>query len=43
MPALGLLGVVDLGRGAPAEAERAESDNPAVMAPTGRLHLTLED
>jgi CubicO group peptidase (beta-lactamase class C family) len=43
MLALGPLGLVDLGRGAPADPERAESDNPAVMTPAGRVHLTLED
>ncbi len=40
---LGRLGAVDLGRGAPADPERVESDNPAVMGPAGRLHLTLDD
>jgi CubicO group peptidase (beta-lactamase class C family) len=41
--ALGALGLFDLGRGAPADPARVESDNPAVLAPAGRLHLTLED
>ena len=41
--ALGPLGLFDLGRGAPADPERAESDNPALLSPAGRLHLTLED
>lgn len=40
---LGPLGLVDLGRGAPADPARAESDNPPVMGPAGRLRLTLED
>jgi D-alanyl-D-alanine carboxypeptidase len=35
--------LLDLGQGAPADPERLESDNPAVMSPAGRLHLTLED
>lgn len=35
--------VLDLGRGAPADPARIESDNPPVMSPAGRLHLTLED
>jgi CubicO group peptidase (beta-lactamase class C family) len=43
MLALGPLGLFDLGRGAPADPGRAESDNPAVMSPAGRLHLTLPD
>jgi CubicO group peptidase (beta-lactamase class C family) len=41
--ALGPLGMVDLGGGSPADPERPESDNPAVMNPAGRLHVTLED
>lgn len=40
---LGPLGMVDLGHRAPADPARAESDNPAVMGPAGRLHITLED
>ncbi len=40
---LGPLGLVDLGRGSPADPCNVESDNPAVMGPAGRLHLTLED
>ncbi len=43
MLALGPLGLVDIGRGAPADPERVESDNPAIMTPAGRLHLTLAD
>jgi CubicO group peptidase (beta-lactamase class C family) len=43
MLALGPLGLVDLGRGAPADPEQAESDNPAIMSPAGRIHLTLAD
>lgn len=41
--ALGPLGLVDLGRGAPADPEGVESDNPAIMTPAGRLHFTLDD
>lgn len=41
--ALGPLGMVDLGRGKPADPNRVGSDNPPVMSPAGRLHLTLED
>lgn len=41
--ALGALGLVRLGRGNPADPSRVESDNPAVMSPAGRMHLTLED
>jgi D-alanyl-D-alanine carboxypeptidase len=43
MLALGPLGIVDLGRGRPADPEVARSDNPPVLSPAGRLHLTLED
>lgn len=43
MLALGPLGLVDLGGGVPADPTLPESDNPPVMAPAGRLHLTLED
>ena len=43
MLALGRLGLFDLGRGGPAVPERAESDNPAIMSPAGRMHLTLAD
>jgi D-alanyl-D-alanine carboxypeptidase len=43
MLALGPLGLFDLGRGTPADPAQAESDNPAVMSPAGRVHLTLED
>ena len=43
MLALGPIGLVDLGRGAPADPERVESDNPAIMTPAGRLHVTLAD
>ena len=41
--ALGPLGLIDLGRGEPADPDRDGSDNPAIMSPAGRLHLTLED
>jgi D-alanyl-D-alanine carboxypeptidase len=43
MLALGPLGLFDLGGGSPADPARLESDNPAVMSPAGRVHLTLED
>ena len=43
MLALGRLGLIDLGRVGPADPAAVESDNPAVMSPAGRLHLTLED
>ncbi len=43
MLALGPLGLVDLGRGRPADPAPVRSDNPAIMTPAGRLHLTLED
>jgi CubicO group peptidase (beta-lactamase class C family) len=43
MLVLGPLGALDLGRGAPEDPERVESDNPAVMSPAGRLHLALAD
>jgi CubicO group peptidase (beta-lactamase class C family) len=43
MLALGPLGLIDLGRGKPADPEQVRSDNPAVMSPAGRLHLTLHD
>jgi CubicO group peptidase (beta-lactamase class C family) len=43
MLALGPLGLVDLGRGGPADPARPGSDNPPVMSPAGRLHLSLED
>ncbi len=43
MLALGRLGLFDLGRGGPVDPERAESDNPAIMSPAGRMHLTLAD
>ena len=43
MLALGPLGLIDLGRGKPADPEQPRSDNPAIMSPAGRLHLTLED
>ena len=32
-----------LGRGSPAEPGSLRSDNPAVMTPAGRIHLTLSD
>jgi CubicO group peptidase (beta-lactamase class C family) len=35
--------VVHLGLGDPADPHNVRSDNPAVMGPAGRLHLTLED
>jgi D-alanyl-D-alanine carboxypeptidase len=41
--ALGPLGLVALGRAKPVRPDDVESDNPAVMNPAGRLHLTLED
>lgn len=40
--ALGPLGLVDLGREGPADPAQAQSDNPAVTTPAGRLHLSLE-
>jgi CubicO group peptidase (beta-lactamase class C family) len=40
--ALGPL-LFDLGRGAPADPESVRSDNPPIMTPAGRLHLTLDD
>ena len=43
MLALGPLGLIDLGRGKPADPEQPRSDNPAIMSPAGRLHLTLGD
>jgi CubicO group peptidase (beta-lactamase class C family) len=43
MLALGPLGALDLGSGAPADPREPGSDNPAVMTPAGRMHLTLED
>jgi CubicO group peptidase (beta-lactamase class C family) len=43
MLALGPLGLFDLRRGSPADPARVESDNPPVLSPAGRLHLTLED
>jgi CubicO group peptidase (beta-lactamase class C family) len=43
MVALGPLGLVDLGRGGPASPTSVESDNPPVMSPAGRLHLSLAD
>ena len=43
MLALGPLGLLDLGRAGPADPTTVESDNPPVMSPAGRLHLTLED
>jgi hypothetical protein len=33
----------DLGGGAPADPAAPVSDNPAVMSPAGRLHVSLED
>ncbi|MGD9572759.1 MAG: serine hydrolase domain-containing protein [Thermoleophilia bacterium] len=43
MLALGPLGLVDLARGAPADPASARSDNPPVLGPAGRLHLTVAD
>jgi len=43
MLALGPIGLIDLGRGDPEVPGKAESDNPAVMSPAGRMHLALED
>ena len=43
MLALGPLGLIDLGRVGPADPEAPESDNPPILSPAGRLHLTLED
>jgi CubicO group peptidase (beta-lactamase class C family) len=40
---LGPLGAFDLGRTRPADPSHPESDNPAVMSPAGRLHLSLAD
>ena len=40
---LGPLGVFDLGGGAPADPDAVESDNPAILSPAGRLHLSLEE
>ena len=37
------IGGLTLGRGTPAEPGDQRSDNPAVMTPAGRLHLTLAD
>ena len=41
-PITGAVGLV-VGRGRPAERTDPASDNPPVMAPAGRLHLTLKD
>ncbi|MDY7106427.1 MAG: serine hydrolase domain-containing protein [Actinomycetota bacterium] len=44
MVALGPLGIVDVGRGGgPADPADPTSDNPPVLSPAGRLHLTLAD
>jgi CubicO group peptidase (beta-lactamase class C family) len=43
MLALGPLGLIDVGRGDPADPERVESDNPAILSPAGRLHVALAD
>lgn len=40
---LGQLGAIDFGRTRPADPSLPESDNPAVMGPAGRLHLSLAD
>lgn len=37
------VGSLAVGRGSPAEPVSIRSDNPAVMTPAGRLHLTLTD
>ena len=37
------IGGITAGRGSPAEPGLPRSDNPAVMTPAGRLHLTLAD
>ena len=37
------LGSVTAGRGSPADPVLPRSDNPAVMTPAGRLHMTLAD
>ena len=37
------LGGLTAGRGSPADPALQRSDNPAVMTPAGRLHLTLAD
>jgi len=37
------IGPLILGRGRPADPTEATSDNPAVMNPAGRLHLSLAD
>ena len=42
LPITGAVGMV-VGRGRPAERTDPASDNPPVMAPAGRLHLTLQD
>jgi CubicO group peptidase (beta-lactamase class C family) len=42
--ALGPLGLVDLGRPTrPGDPARVETDNPPVLGPAGRLHLSLAD
>lgn len=43
MLVLGPLGAFDLGRVRPADPSSPESDNPPVMGPAGRLHLSLAD
>ena len=40
---LGPLGAIDIGRTKPRDPSDAESDNPAVITPAGRMHLSLED
>jgi CubicO group peptidase (beta-lactamase class C family) len=37
------IGSLAIGRGSPVEPGSPRSDNPAVMTPAGRLHLTLAD
>jgi len=39
----GRLGTVSVGRGEPTTPDDVHSDNPAVMTPAGRLHVTLGD
>ncbi len=43
MLALGPLGLFDIGRGPPADPTTVESDNPPVMTPAGRVHMSLAD
>ena len=43
MIALGPLGAIDLGRTKPGDPARPESDNPAVITPAGRMHMSIAD